>query len=188
MSNRAQDCAAVDPYAPAREAFEQMLAWIGGERCPEHHAEIERAIDERGREVHRLLLQGRLDQVFAEEAERFRVRPPRGQVRVRHRQLESTFGRVVVRRHGVRRPQERASRFPLDGRLGLPREVYSLGLRRRVAEETRTQSWDTATARVDSTTGGHVPKRQAEELVERAACDLGAVPCRHDERQTRSIT
>jgi hypothetical protein len=72
----------------------------------------------------------------------------------------------------VRKAGANRSCFALDERLGLPREIYSLGLRRLVAEETRAQSWDQAIARIDATTGGHVPKRQAEELVARAAQDF----------------
>lgn len=174
MKNKAQKASGVDPFAPARTAFEEMVAWASGDRCPDDHAELERRIEERGREVHRLLFQGRLDTMFAEEAERHRRRPPPGRLRVRKRWLETIFGRVQVRRYGVRRAGEGSSRFGLDRRLRLPREMYSMGLRRRVAEETRSQSWDQAVARLDATTGGHVPKRQAEQLVERAAQDFDA--------------
>lgn len=169
---RAQQPSTVDPFAAARAQFEEMLRHVGGAKAPEHHAEIEDAIAKAGKEVHRLVLQGRLAQMFAAEAGRFRKRRPSGQIRERDRKLESRFGRVVVRRHGVRRAGETTSRFPLDERLGLPKEIYSLGLRRLIAEETRVQSWEQAVARVDTTTGGHVPKRQAEELVARAAQDF----------------
>jgi hypothetical protein len=172
MTKRAQEPSAVDPFAAARSAFEELVAFIGGKKCPVHHAEIETAIDLRGREVHRLVLQGKVDQLHGAEAERLRRRPPRGQVRVRERQLESRFGRVTVTRHGVRKAGADVSRFALDERLGLPREIYSLGLRRLLAEEVRAQSWDQAVARLDATTGGHVPKRQAEELAVRAAQDF----------------
>ena len=172
MQNRAHKAAAVDAFASARLGFEQVVAWADGQRCPEDHAEFERQLDVRGREVHRLLFQGRLDRMFADEAERIRVRRPTGVVRVRNRELETIFGRVKVRRHGVRRRRRRTARFALDERLRLPQEMYSLGLRRRVAEETRSQSWDRAVERVSATTGGHVPKRQAEQLVARAAQDF----------------
>jgi hypothetical protein len=172
MKKRAQKRSDVDPFAPTRAAFEQMLAWANGDRCPDDHAELERQIEARGREVHRLLLQGRLDRMFADEAERMRRRRPPGSLRERARWLESIFGRVRVRRHGLRRVGQKASRFALDGRLRLPGEMYSMGLRRRMAEETRSQSWDQAVERVDATTGGHVPKRQAEQLVDRAAQDF----------------
>ena len=188
MQIKPQAAPGVDPFEAARHAFEDMLAFVGGDRCPEHHAKIEAEIDTRGREVHRLVLQGRIDQLFAEESARYRLRPPRGQVRVRPRQLESIFGRVVVTRHGVRRAADRISRFALDERLGLPREIYSLGLRRRVAEETRAQSWDQAVGRVDATTGGHVPKRQAEELVALAAQDFDAYYAEREQSEAANDT
>ena len=139
MESKAEKASDVDPFAPARMAFEEMIAWAGGEGCPEDHAELELEIEKRGREVHRLLFQGRLNGMLVEEAERIRRRPPRGCLRVRERWLETIFGRVKVRRYGVRRAGERASQFGLDRRLRLPREMYSMGLRRRVAEETRSQ-------------------------------------------------
>lgn len=172
MKSRAQKGPAVDPFAAARERFEELLGWADSEQCPDDHALLEEQIAKRGREVHRLVLQGRVDKMFAEEAEALRRTRPGGKIRVRQRGLESEFGRVVVRRHGIRRKGERAARFALDKRLKLPAELYSMGLRRRMAEETRTQSWDSAVQRVDATTGGHVPKRQAEQLVERAAQDF----------------
>ena len=174
MKKRAQKSILVDAFATARAAFEQLVGWTASNRCPDDHAELEQQIEVRGREVHRLLFQGRLDRMFADEAERMRRRRPRGRLRVRERRLETIFGRVRVRRHGLRRVGQRASRFALDGRLRLPREMYSIGLRRRMAEETRSQSWDQAVERVDATTGGHVPKRKAEQLVDRAAQDFDA--------------
>ena len=74
----------------------------------------------------------------------------------------------------MRKAREDASRFALDERLGLPPEIYSLGLRRLMAEEVRVQSWDQAVTRINETTGGHVPKRQAEQLAVRAAQDFDA--------------
>jgi len=185
---RAQEETAVDPFAAARGAFGDMLVFIGSRKCPEHHAEIEAAIEERGREVHRLILQGKLDAMFAAEAERLRWRRPKGRIRVRERELEGPFGRVVVRRHGVRRRGEAKSQFALDERLGLPDELYSLGLRRRMAEETRTQSWDAAVARIEATTGGSVPKRQAEQLVKRAAQDFDAFYAEREQAEAANDT
>ena len=174
MKKKTQERPAVDVFVPVRAAFEELLAWANSERCPGHHADLEEEIELRGREIQRLLLQARFDKLFAEEADRMRRRPPSGRVRARKRVLESRFGRVELRRHGVRRRGQMRARFALDDRLRLPREIYSMGLRRRIAEETRTQSWDQAVARVDATTGGHVPKRQAEQLVERAGRDFEA--------------
>lgn len=94
MEKRAQKPKNVDPFAQARAAFEQMIAWADGARCPDDHAELEWQIEARGREIHRLLFQAKLDRMFAKEAERMRRR--RGRVRVRVRRLETIFGRVTV--------------------------------------------------------------------------------------------
>jgi hypothetical protein len=47
-------------------------------------------------------------------------------------------------------------------------------LRRRVAEEAARGSFDQAVNQIERTTAGHVPKRQAEQLVVRAAQDMAA--------------
>ena len=62
--------------------------------------------------------------------------------------------------------------YPLDGDLNLPKEKYSFGVRKRIATEAVKNSFDEAVAAVSTTTGAHVPKRQAEELVGRAAIDF----------------
>jgi hypothetical protein len=63
---------------------------------------------------------------------------------------------------------------PLDAELNLPGERYSLELRRRVAEEAAKSSFDETLESIGKNTGGHVPKRQVEELVLRAAQDFDA--------------
>jgi hypothetical protein len=85
----------------------------------------------------------------------------------------SVFGRVEVKRlgYGVRGG---SSVFPLDGELNLPEDKYSHGLRRRVAEEIARNSFDEAVASVVKTTGGKVPKRQAEGLAVEIAQDFEA--------------
>jgi hypothetical protein len=172
MKKKAQNSQSVDPFTPARIAFEEVISWAGSRRCPDHHAELEEQLEVRGREVLRLVMQGRCDKLFAEEAERLRRRRACGRIRARRRLLESRFGRVGIWRHAIRARGRRRARFALDERLGLPREIYSMGLRRRVAEEARTQSLGQSVDRIDATTGGHVPKRQVEELIDRAAQDF----------------
>lgn len=49
---------------------------------------------------------------------------------------------------------------------------YSFELRRRIAEEAAKNSFDETQETIKKTTGGHVPKRQIEELVQRAAQDF----------------
>lgn len=171
MARGTQKRVSVDPYSEARKQFDDVLTWVDGGKCPDGHAELEQDLEQRLQELGRRVYQGRLDKLFFEERERvLKGRAPKGEARVRARELETRFGRVRVRRHGFR--HEGVTRFPVDRKLRLPREVYSHGLRRRVAEEVRTQSVSNSVDRVDETTAGHVPKRQAEQLMVRAAQDF----------------
>jgi hypothetical protein len=79
---------------------------------------------------------------------------------------------MTVRRHGYRLSGEAGARFPLDEALSLPPELYALPLRERVAKEASMASYDRTVEHVADVTAGHVPKRQSEELVIRAATDF----------------
>lgn len=63
---------------------------------------------------------------------------------------------------------------PLDAALGLPEEKYTHELRRIVAEESAKSSFDEVVELIAKRTGANVPKRQVEELTERAAQDFDA--------------
>ncbi|MGK7875369.1 MAG: hypothetical protein AB4426_19335 [Xenococcaceae cyanobacterium] len=91
--------------------------------------------------------------------------------RERGRALESVFGTVWVNRIGYE-AKGQSMLYPLDGDLNLPRERYSLGVRKRVVTEAVKNSFDETVEGLERTTGAHVPKRQAEELVSRAAIDF----------------
>jgi hypothetical protein len=164
-----------DPFAAAREAFDDATQWLRADAQNSTHADVERGLRKRGFEIMRRLEQGHLDLRLAiERVALARDGKPDGvEVRERERDLEGLFGEVKVRRHGFKEP-EKAARFPMDEALNLPAERYSLPLRQGVAEEARDGSWDRAVERVDATTGGHVPKRQAEQLTVRAAQDFDA--------------
>jgi len=62
--------------------------------------------------------------------------------------------------------------FPLDASLNLPTELYSLGVRRRAAEEAARGSFDEVVEAIGKTTGAQVPKRQVDQLAVRAAVDF----------------
>jgi hypothetical protein len=64
------------------------------------------------------------------------------------------------------------TRFPLDADLNPSADKYSHGLMCRVAEEAANNSFDHAVATICKTTGGKVPKRQAEEMVVAVARDF----------------
>ncbi len=67
-------------------------------------------------------------------------------------------GQVRLNRLGHKKKGKPAD-FPLDRKLNLPKELYSLGVRERMSEEASRGSWDAAVQAVDSNTGAHVPKR-----------------------------
>ena len=193
MPMAAQVVSSVDVFHAAREVFEATVAELR-ERPPGSHTEVIGALRERGAEVQRLLLQGWLDRLFGlEEAETASwPRPPGSEVRERVRALETDFGRVTVTRHGVKLAGERKATFPMDGQLNLPPELYALSLRKCVADKAASESFDATVRSIDRNTAGHVPKRQSEELVVRAAQDFDAfyatrVPAANDTLGPRAL-
>jgi len=164
-------------YDQGRQCFENIVEYLdSGETCLMSHSELERELEKKGRELMRILLQEHLDRrgpgrceqpvCGADGAERTRKR-------LHKRNLETVFGSVKVSRTGY--GQEGVeSLHPLDAELNLPNELYSLELRRRVAEEAAKSSFDETRESIDKATGGHVPKRQIEEMVKRAARDFDA--------------
>ncbi|WP_441287980.1 hypothetical protein ACSRUE_38905 [Sorangium sp. KYC3313] len=63
---------------------------------------------------------------------------------------------------------------PMDAALSLPDELYSHSVRRYVAESAARSSFDEVVEGLRKSTGAAVPKRQVEELAERAAQDFDA--------------
>jgi hypothetical protein len=169
----------MEEFASAREQFAlivdrlQSAAVLGME-----HGEVEGLISREGMELMRRLLQGHLDVRAAAETREADVRDADGVVRshVREgcrRRLVTIFGEVEVRRCGYSAPEE-GSLFPLDGELNLPKDSYSHGLRERLAFEVARGSFDQAVRAIETTTGGQVPKRQAEELAAKVSQDFEA--------------
>jgi hypothetical protein len=173
MPMAAQAAVHVDVFDAAREELEVMICKLrgGGVRA---HTEVIGELRQGGAEVQRRLLQGWLDQLLQRErAEVPSWAVPEGsRVRERERRLEMEFGRVRVRRHGITLPGETEAKFPMDSQLNLPPEIYALTLREQVADAAVEASFDRSVARVDRATAGHVPKRQAEQQVIRAAADF----------------
>ncbi|MCG2775752.1 MAG: ISKra4 family transposase, partial [Desulfobacterales bacterium] len=164
-------------YSQARENFEHIVGYLDSkETSGMTHSELERELEKKGRELMRMLLQGHLNNRGPGQCD-----PPvegsdgivRSRVRLQERELETVFGTVSVERAGYGQ-QGVESLHPLDAELNLPGERYSLELRRRVAEEAAKNSFDETLESIGKNTGGHVPKRQVEELVMRAARDFDA--------------
>lgn len=159
----------------AREKFEEMTRYMESKPAMAMtHDELEGYLIREGREIERRMLQEHFDLRAAAE-KRVRVVDTKGQVRAeqRHgtRRLLTLVGEVTSSRLLYQAEGECAI-CPQDAALNLPEERYSLGVRRRVAEEVAAGSFDHAVERLVSTTGAAVPKRQLEELARSAAADF----------------
>ncbi len=173
----AQPAVQGEPFAAARATFGALEAFL---RSPEAgsmtHSELERTLEQRGRELLRQLLQAHLEVRGPGEAAGLVVGADgvaREEARVHPRGLETVFGEVEVARVGYGADGV-ASLHPLDADLNLPPEHYSLEVRRRVAEGAAQASFDEAVQGLRAATGARVGKRQVEELVRRAAADFAA--------------
>ncbi len=165
------------PYDQGRQCFEHIVDFLDcGQGCSMTISELERELEKRSRELMRTLLQEHLDSRAPG-----RCKAPvwgadgteRPRVRLQNRKIETMFGTVTASRVGY--GQEGVeSLHPMDAELNLPAERYSLELRHRVAEEAAKNSFDETLKTIAKTTGGHVPKRQIEELAKRAAQDFDA--------------
>ena len=143
------------------------------------HSDLETLIECEGRELLRRLLQDHLslrakhEQEFgltlavvgAEDEECVHKRSGTS------RRLMSIFGPVSVQRiqYGGRGI---GSLHPVDAELNLPAEMYSHGVRRRVAEKASQGSFDERVSALERTRGAQLAKRQVEELAVRAAADF----------------
>lgn len=163
------------PFCEANMNFDDLKSFLLSQEADAlSHSDLEREIEEKGRELLRTLLQAHLDQRGPGE-----VADPvcdaegtaRSKTRLHTRALGSIFGAVEVSRTGYG-GAGLESLHPLDAELNLPVERYSHELRRRCAVEASKGSFDEAVESVQEHSGTKVAKRQVEELVVRAATDF----------------
>lgn len=177
-------CPVANPFAAADQAYATITGFLRSqEACQVNHSELERQLEGMGRELLRKLLQAHLDMRQpgnTVEAVRDAAGTPLTPTAVHERSVESIFGTVEVARTGYGGAGT-ASLHPLDGALNLPPEKYSLEVRRRAAIEAARGSFDEGVKALEMYTGAHVPKRQFEELIKRAARDFEAF---YAQRQT----
>jgi len=195
------DQSLADPFTDARLDFQRLLTVLQGPDAPTDHADTERYLRLHGMELLRKLYQGSLD-LGTQREERLPT-PPGTVARLRRRQVESIFGRVFISRlvyfpaSGQRlhlvspspvetspvetsassvpeQTNAKRSFCPRDEELNLPAELYSLPVREQVASLAVSLSFGATSQRLDTLGGAHVPKRQAEQLVLRAAQDVDA--------------
>jgi hypothetical protein len=166
-----------DPFGRSRACFAELVGWLeGAEAAASSHAELEDELDRRGRELLRQLLQGQLELRALRERRADEVKDAddvrHGAVETGHtRPLTTIFGVVSVTRLAYR-CRGHANLYPGDGRLNLPQEQHSHGLRRLAAIEGSRGSFEEATAAIGRTTGQQLGKRQVEALAARAAVDV----------------
>jgi len=164
-------------YDQGRQCFEHIVDFLdSGEGCSMTISKLERELEKRSRELMRTLLQEHLDSRGpgrCEEPVCGADGTERSRTRLQERKIETVFGTVTENRAGYGQKGVK-SLHPLDAELNLPTERYSLELRHRVAEEAAKNSFDETVDTIAKTTGGHIPKRQVEELAKRAAQDFDA--------------
>jgi hypothetical protein len=166
-------------FSPAFEQFSDVVTQLRSEESRQlGHGQVEQFLEQEGRELLRRLLQGHLDYRAANETDWESLEGADGVIRNQHRQecqshLETLFGDVIVTRRAYRAPGV-PSLFALDAELNLPPDKYSDGLRRRLGQEVALMSFDDATERIAHTTGGHLPKRQSEQVAVKIAQDFEA--------------
>jgi hypothetical protein len=162
-------------FADAEQEFGKITTFLCSQEAYSlNHSDLERMLDEKGRELIRQLLQAHLNSRGPGEATG-PVRDAAGETHEREqlheRELETVFGTVTVSRTGYG-AEGKPSLHPIDSALNLPVEKYSHEVRRRVAIEAAKNSFDEGVETLETYTGAHVPKRQFEELVARAAQDF----------------
>lgn len=165
------------PYGQGRQYFETIVDFLDSQEGEEMElSQLERELEKRGLELMRRLLQEHVDNRgpgLCDEPVHGADGVKRPRIKPHERKVETFFGTVEANRAGY--GQEGVdSLHPLDAELNLPPERYSLELRRRVAEEAAKNSFDETVEAITKTTGGHIPKRQVEELAQRAARDFDA--------------
>lgn len=173
----AQILTAAVTFREADMTFDDLKSFLLSQEAGSlSHSDLEREIEEKGRELLRTLLQAHLDQRGPGEVTdpvRDAEGTIRSKTRLHERTLGSVFGPVEVSRTGYG-GAGLESLHPLDAELNLPAERYSHELRRRCAVEASKGSFDEAVESLGRQSGTKVPKRQLEELVARSAVDFDA--------------
>jgi len=164
-----------DAYLSAREQLDSIITQLRSSQsqCMKLN-QIEELLRTEGRELLRRLLQGHLDERSPGVVEAPVLdanEQSHSHLRLQTRPIKSIFGKVELTRaaYGGR---SLSSLHPLDAELNLPPEIYSHTLRRHVAEEVAKDSYDETVISLPKQVGSLVPKRQCQELVERAAQDF----------------
>jgi hypothetical protein len=173
-----------DPFSASRALFSALAGELAGPSAAVLTAfELERLLDERGREIMRQLLQDHCDLRATREEQQARRHPApaagtdgitRTRLEAGHGRLLATlFGTVTVARCAWRRPGA-PNWCPADAALSLPGGRHSHSLAMLAALEAARGSYDSAHEAITRRCGAVIGKRQAEEATESAAADIPA--------------
>ena len=169
-----------NPFVDAEQHFAAEIGWLcSAESAALPHSVLEERLQRSGWELYRQLLQAHLNL----RAQREKATAPasmtgvdgviRSHKRGTSRSLATLFGAVTVKRLGFAAPGQ-ARLHPQDAALQLPPQRYSYPLQRLVAKAAAGNAYSQVVDDIASRTAGHVPKRQAEQVVQQAAADFEA--------------
>jgi hypothetical protein len=162
-------------FSAADDQYMAMKAALASSELQNQtEAEVQRWLDVKQRELMRRLFQAFVTlcgQAQAQEPVEDSDGVRRPQRRVGRRKLESLFGTVEVERTGYT-GRGLSTLYPVDASMNLPKHRYSLEVDRQLAMTASRMSFDDALEMMGRQTGAYVPKRQAEEAVQRAAKDF----------------
>lgn len=164
----------------AEDAFARLQAWNHSPGALDAKAyDVEQELFRGGMEVLRHMLEenfrargvgdvgSAIVLTTAEEEEVIRL----GHRRLRERNYESIFGTIRLERLGYN-ARGQQSVHPLDEVLNLPQRKYSYVLQERGARWSGRGPFDETLDSLETTTAGHVPKRQLEETAVDTARDF----------------
>ena len=164
-----------DKFEVVYDELAEIIGFLKGSKSRElSHADLESEINERGRELLRVLYQSHIDsrgsgaaagQVCGADG------VERNRQRLHDRGLSVIFGEVRVKRLGYGACGV-DSLHPLDAELNLPTGEYSFGVRRIAGEQASLVSFDETVKALAERTGKFMGKRQVEELVQLSAVDF----------------
>lgn len=182
-----------EAFAEAARQFGGMVSFLKSDDAGKlTEPELERSLEPQLRELARRLIQAHLELRAPGEAAGAVCGAdgvPREDVRLHERRVGTIYGKVDVSRLGYG-AEGSESLHPLDAALNLPKELHSLEVRHRAAEQAAMQSFDETAAGLERLTGAEVGKRQVEELVRRAAVDFDSFYESHpapDHAETGSV-
>lgn len=201
------DSTAAEPtvnFSQARFAFRQLETWLTSDHANHASAaQVEEQLEQRGRDVLRLLLQAHLRQRgTGDVGPALRVQPPpppaaatqapavrHSEKRPHQRTLRTVLGQVTIERTAYAAAGQ-TSVHPLDEQLQLPARSFSYPLQERLVRHAVQGPFAEAVANVERATGVGLSQRSAQQQVLEAAADFQAFYRQHavaDPQQTGPI-